>query len=177
MHGRPPRPARRARPPAGRLPHHPQRGRRGHRRRDPLADRQPAGAGHPQRRPHPPHRLRHGDHHRGLPARPGDGGRPAPGVGGGGLPRRRPGRAAVDAAGAHLAVPAAHRRRARLRLRRAHRSAARGRPRLTAVPAGPAAFRTDIARKHGRKPRTTDIVRAVVHRRVTRIGNGGKNAG
>ena len=40
-----------------------------------------------------------------------------------------PGRTAVDAAGPHLAVPAAHRRRPRLRLRRDHRSAARDRPR------------------------------------------------
>ena len=31
-----------------------------------------------------------------------DGGRPASGLGGGGLPGRRPGRTAVDAAGAHL---------------------------------------------------------------------------
>ena len=68
--------------------------------------------------------------HRGLPARAGGRGRPASGLGGGGLPGRRPGRTPVDAAGAHLAVPAAHRRRPRLRLRRDRRACcARSTPR------------------------------------------------
>ena len=51
-------------PAGGRRPRDPQRRRRGHRRRDPLAGDLPAAARHRGDHPHPPHRLRHADLHR-----------------------------------------------------------------------------------------------------------------
>ena len=64
LHGRAPARVRRARAPGGRRSRDPQRRRRGHRRRDPLAGDLPAAARHRGDHPHPPHRLRHAHVHR-----------------------------------------------------------------------------------------------------------------